>query len=245
MKRNKTRTIVLFLTFSLFFALSSCATEDGDEIDCPTCDNVTQLLVGTKCVPIEEVEECGPDGHSHGTECHCFSDQEPTEIGGVEYCLQQGCAGENGGDQEETEDLDQHACEHLGDDPEQVQAVSTFADFSNAHVDLETLAEIDLPENSQGFVHFPGKETGEVLVFVDTADAIDTFLDADENELIAHSHGSNTDCPDEFPEVWHVEIVNDSGSVQPQIIRFKENEAEHVHVLILESDESEDEGEAH
>lgn len=64
----------------------------GDTLTCPECDNVTRILVGDKCVPVGDVSECGPDGHCHGDECHCFSGQEPTGIGGVMYCLQQDCA---------------------------------------------------------------------------------------------------------------------------------------------------------
>ncbi len=224
----------VFLSFVLVILATSCATEDGDEITCPTCDNETQLLVGTKCVPIEDIDTCGPDGHSHGNECHCFSDQEPTEIGGAEYCLQQGCSGDNEDNSQETEDLEQHACEHLGDTPEEVSAVSSFDEFSNAHVDLEHLAQIELTTGSENFVHFPGQETGEVAVFIDTVGIVDGFLDAEENELEAHNEGENSDCPGDFKEVWHVEITNDSGSVKPQIIRFGENEAEQVQILILE-----------
>lgn len=234
---NKKLTVVFLLALLTPILATSCATEAGDDVDCPTCDNVTELLVGSKCVPIEDVEACGPDGHSHGTECHCFSGQEPTEIGGVEYCLQQGCAGSDGdtdGDVTEEQDIDKHACEHLGDTPEEVDAVTSFAEFENAHVDLEHLAHVELPNDSEGFVHFPGHETGEVAVFVDTAGVIDGFLDAEENELEAHNQGENTDCPGDFKEIWHVEVVNDSGSVKPQIIRFKADVAGHVHLLILE-----------
>lgn len=211
----------------------------GDELDCPVCDDATELLVGTKCVPFDEVAECGPDGHTHGTECHCFSGQQPTTIGAKDYCLQQGCSGAadtdaQTGDANGIEDLDRHACEHLGDTPEDVTAVTAFDDFEDAHADLEHLAHVDLPAGTGSFVHFPGDETGEVAVFLDETGVIDGFLDAGQNALPAEKVGANTDCPDDFVEVWHVEVTNDTGSPTPQIIRFKADVADHVHVLILE-----------
>ena len=68
-----------------------CATEAGDEVECPVCDEATEALVGTQCVPLEEVEVCGPDGHLHGAVCHCFGGQEVTVIDGINYCLQEVC----------------------------------------------------------------------------------------------------------------------------------------------------------
>jgi len=228
------RKLLFVLLLGLGLASLGCALDKGDSVNCPTCDNVTQLLVGTRCVPLAEVEECGPDGHSHGTACHCFHGQTPTTIGEHGYCLQQGCGG---GDQDASEavtDPDLHACEHLGDVPEQVSAVAAFADFDNAHVEVEHLVEIVLPVNQRGFVHFEGDATGEVAVYVREPGRIDSFLDENEQPLTAENVGGNTDCPADFPEVWHVEIVNDSGQPKPQIIRFKQGVAGPVHLLIVE-----------
>jgi len=84
------KTIATFTILTLMM-ISSCAAKAGDKADCPECNNETEILVGTKCVPIEEVDECGPDGHAHGDECHCFSSQEVSLIGERSFCLQQGC----------------------------------------------------------------------------------------------------------------------------------------------------------
>ena len=241
MRKKEIRKLVVTALFTLTLAFSCMGP--GDEVDCPVCDNKTELLAGAKCVPVDQVEECGPDGHSHGTECHCFSEQEPNTIGGKEYCLQQGCPGAGGdtdahtgdGDAYTAEDLDVHACEHLGDTPEEVDAVATFEDFGDAHVDLEHLADITLPENAEGFVHFPGKETGEVAVYVSETGVIDAFLDGQGNAIGAHNQGENGDCPDDFREVWLVEVVNDTGSVKPQIIRFRDGSLNGVRVLILDA----------
>lgn len=102
-------------------ALTTCATSPGDTLDCPTCDNVTELLVGAaRGVAIAEVEACGPDGHGHGEACHCFSGQQPTAIGGTEYCLQQGC----GGSGAQMGDPDALACDEVSRTPELVTAVT-------------------------------------------------------------------------------------------------------------------------
>jgi hypothetical protein len=100
----------VFLVISVLFlsVISySCASKAGDETECPKCDNKTELLVGTKCVPIEDVEDCGPDGHSHGDTCHCFSNQEVTVINGRQFCLQQDCHDDHHHDEEE-HDCDDH-----------------------------------------------------------------------------------------------------------------------------------------
>jgi len=214
--------------------LCSCALDEGEAADCPECDNVTELLVGDKCVAIEEVAKCGPDGHSHGDACHCFSGQDPTEINGTMYCLQQGCAGADAG-QDSEEDVDMQACEHLGDSAEAATAVETFEEFDQAHVDLDLLAEIALPADHEGFVHFPGMETTEYAVFVSTTGAVDAFLDADGESLDAQNMGSNTDCPDDFKEVWHVSVTNNTGSPLPQVIRFKAGSVASVKVVILKA----------
>lgn len=205
--------------------IGSCATGAGDEVTCPACDNVTELLVGNRCVPIDQVEACGPDGHAHGGECHCFSGQQPTEIGGTHYCLQTECTSE------QPVDLHEHACGLLEDTPESATAVGSFADFEDAHADRDTLVAITLPGGT-GYVHFPSDETGHVLVFLDTAGVFSSAYDAAQNPLDAVNLGANEDCGDDFPEVWDVHVENDTGSVQPQILGLDGTGT--VRVVILE-----------
>ena len=104
---NESITGVFTASLVILFLAVSCMGP-GDDVACPVCDNATELLVGAKCVPIEQVDECGPDGHSHGAECHCFSGQEPTAIDGKSYCLQAGCPGPGQGDTPDAEE----DCEH-------------------------------------------------------------------------------------------------------------------------------------
>ena len=81
----------IFFGALLGFFLGGCAAEDGDAVECPVCDASTEALVGTQCVPLAEIVECGPDGHGHDGFCHCYGGQEVTEIDGKNYCLQEVC----------------------------------------------------------------------------------------------------------------------------------------------------------
>lgn len=112
------RKITIIIIFLIAVAVSSCAAKAGDKVDCPECNNETEILVGTKCVPIEDVDECGPDGHSHGEECHCFSSQEVTVIGEKPFCLQQGC-GETNDTEECDEEHDHEDHDHEDHDHEE------------------------------------------------------------------------------------------------------------------------------
>ena len=37
-----------------------CANEEGDEVECPVCDEATEALVGTQCVPLERDRDVVP-----------------------------------------------------------------------------------------------------------------------------------------------------------------------------------------
>lgn len=95
-----------------------CAVQKGDSVTCPVCDNVLTILVGTKCVEVSQVEVCGPDGHAHGTECHCFSGQATTRVGGKEHCLQQGCPGAQADAHDDHDPEDCHEEDHDHDHEE-------------------------------------------------------------------------------------------------------------------------------
>ncbi len=223
MKTFRISVLALALT-----ALAACATDKGDNVECPECDNVTELLVGSRCVPIAEVEPCGPDGHAHGAECHCFSDQAPTSIGGVEYCLQSDCLSEP-----PAVDPDALACAELDETPEAVTAVTVFADFPNAHVDLSTLAEITLPANQPSYVHFPGLATGHVRVYLDRAGVLAGAFNGSEVALATEAAGANEDCGVELPEVWEVDVVNTSGSPEPQVLAFAAGTVPSVRLVVI------------
>ncbi len=106
MHRKYKYTLLSIAGLLLALAAGGCATGPGSALECPSCDNVTELLVGDQCVPIEQVEPCGPDGHAHGDGCHCFSGQQPTTIAESDYCLQPGCAHDDHDDHDPHEDHD-------------------------------------------------------------------------------------------------------------------------------------------
>ena len=115
-----------------------CANEEGDEVECPVCDEATEALVGTQCVPLEEVEVCGPDGHLHGPVCHCFGDQEVTEINGVRYCLQAECgvvSAKVEADESPAEDHSDHGDEHADHGDEHADHGDEHADHGDEHAD--------------------------------------------------------------------------------------------------------------
>jgi len=72
---------------------TACATGPGDELPCPECDPEHEILVGTRCVHIEDAPRCGPLGHWHEEEeaCECEDGRAPVEIEGEMLCLQSGC----------------------------------------------------------------------------------------------------------------------------------------------------------
>ena len=104
------RNLVMGFVFAGLIVVG-CATGEGDEVECPVCDEATEALVGTQCVALETLEECGPDGHFHGGTCHCYGGQDVTSIDGMDYCLQESC----GVISEKTHEGEESAEE--GDDP--------------------------------------------------------------------------------------------------------------------------------
>ena len=107
LSNNYKYLVNLFVLAGSVLIIFGCATEPGDKTECPECNNKTELLQGYDCVVIEKIEVCGPDGHLHGEECHCFSNQIPTEINNLMYCLQKNCI-ETGNNHEIENNHDNH-----------------------------------------------------------------------------------------------------------------------------------------
>jgi hypothetical protein len=211
-------TITVLLTGLL---AGACATGPGHTPECPTCDNLTELLVGWKCVPIAQVAACGPDGHAHGTECHCFHGQPPTRIAGTDYCLQPGC--------EADADPDALACDEITRAPEAVTAVTDLADLEQAHVDLGRVAEIALPTGQTSYVHFGVPRAGAWHVYLDTAGALAGAQDGQGASLAAEDEGPNPDCED-LPEVWHVTATSQG----PVVLRFAAGSLVSLRLVVYE-----------
>lgn len=213
--RNLTISIMVFS----FLFIISCASKSGDSVDCPECDNTTEVLVGTKCVAIAEVDACGPDGHAHGDVCHCFSGQEVTVIGDKSFCLQQDCG--NGDDSDKiTEDVNEHACIAFeGEVAESVSAVGTIDEFDTVHVDQEELIEVTLKAGVDNFFHFGVEETGDYALYISAQDLFVKAFDKDKKELEVEDMGENADCPESFPQVYHI-LANAEGTMVPVILQF-------------------------
>lgn len=218
------RTIpVLLGIFSLTF-LAACAGKAGDGVHCEECDNVTELLVGTKCVPIAEIAVCGPDGHAHGDVCHCFSGQAPTTIGENQYCIQECSAGEPGDQQ--VEDVDAHACEAAEGAKETATAVDAFEKFDEVHLELETLYELTLPAGKEGFVHTGPATTGDWAIYLGKSDLFVGAFNAKGEELEVEMMGANEDCATIFPAIFHVLYTVQEGMGPAIILKFKASTAE-------------------
>ncbi len=204
------------------FALISCAGSKGDLVHCEECDNVTELLVGTQCVPIADVAVCGPDGHAHGDVCHCFSGQTPTTIGGKQYCIQE-C---KEGVEPEEEDVDAHACEAAKGTKETATAVDAFEKFSEVHLELETLYELTLPAGKEGFVHTGPATTGDWAIYLGKSGLFEGAFNAKGEELEVETIGANEDCATTFPAVYHVLYTAQEGMGPAIILKFKAPETE-------------------
>jgi hypothetical protein len=210
--------------FIAAFWMVGCANQPGDDVTCPTCNNTTELLVGHKCVPIAEVETCGPDGHAHGDLCHCFGGQQPTTINGQNYCLQQGCG-------ESTEDVDALACDEIAKTAEPVTAVAALSEVESAHIDVGKVADVTLPANQESFAHFGAGDAGEFLAHVAAGGILGGALETTGAPLQAAVEGANEDCAAVLPEVWGIQVA----AAGPVVLKFIAGTIPTVKLVIYKS----------
>ncbi len=211
------------MVVGIMFVVVSCAAAKGDSVQCEECDNVTELLVGTKCVPIADIPVCGPDGHAHGDVCHCFSGQMPTIIGGKEYCIQECKEGE---DDHHEEDVDAHACEAAQGTREAATVVDAFDKFGEVHLELETLYELTLPAGKEGFVHTGPATTGDWAIYLGKSGLFESAFNAKGEKLEIETIGANEDCATTFPAVYHVRYTAQEGMGPAIVLKFKAPETE-------------------
>lgn len=101
--------------------------------------------------------------------------------------------------------------------------VTDFADFPNAHAELNEPIEAELPAGSASYIHFPVTQDAEYVVFTSGTDLVDAVMHRDGTEIASlHAAGPNGMCAQDIPEHFHVELQMDadSGPV-PYIVRFK------------------------
>ncbi len=229
------KVIILIVLVNVIFL--GCANKDGNEEKCPVCDNETQLLVGNKCVDILQVEECGPDGHSHGEDepCHCFSGQTQKIINGKRYCLQANCEENNdecgghgklvndechcriGYEKDENNpkncvlsvDIDKLACEI---EASEIKKAKRQEENPNGqHLELEKKYIVKVLQG-KSYVHFPMLEDSEFVVYLSEQSLLTNTQSKDGNGIIPvefekENKGANVDCEELFKEVFHIKGV--------------------------------------
>jgi len=125
------------------------------------------------------------------------------------------------------EDLAKLACDAFAAGPDPETAVSDFASFKDAHVDLDHAYAIQLPDGVPGYVHFPVKATGEYVIFLSDAGRFDTFMHRDGTEVSPAATGgvAASSCANVVGDHWHATLAFDAeagvnGPV-PYVVRFK------------------------
>lgn len=101
------------------------------------------------------------------------------------------------------EDLALHACEHVTETGEAVDAAADAADAPYITMSDEPYT-ITLVDGS-GFVSIDVPEDSLALMFTDTADLISGLSHDGEDEVLA-AGTANDDCPDDLPEHWDLDL---------------------------------------
>ncbi len=184
------------------------------------------------CEAVAE-DECGGHGHLHDNECHC-DEGYVVDPDNSKNCIEEIA-------------FPQLACNQFTENtPEEVTAVTSFADFKDVHVETDIPVTVTLSANSEGYVHFPVRHTadegGAYVIFLNKAEILDKVLDMNENELLISGGTANGKCPDTLVEHWHVTTTYDdvtSDSPKPAIIKFKALEEATTVSLIIKYKEAE------
>lgn len=173
-----------------------------------TCEMVDGL---PGCV--EKSGECGGHGHLVSGACVCDDGYVPDPSDST-ACVP-------------AEDLAKLACDSFAASPDPETAVSDFASFEDAHMDLDHAYAVQLPDGVPGYVHFPVKATGEYVIFLSDAGRFDAFMHRDGTEVSPAATGgvAASSCASVVGDHWHVALTFDAeaganGPV-PYIVRFK------------------------
>lgn len=184
------------------------------------------------CEAVSE-DECSGHGYLQDEICVC-NEGYKVDPDDVEACIEEIA-------------FPQLACNQFSEnDPEEVTAVTSFADFSTVHVETDIPIQITLTANSEGYVHFPVTHTvsegGEYVIFLSKAGVLDKVLDMTETELLISGGTANGKCPETLVEHWHAITTYDdveSDSPKPAIIKFKAQEEATTVSLIIKYKEAE------
>ena len=183
---------------------------------------------GSTCTPADAncqdntAYNCLPDGHWAVEPC-------------TSSCVEQ--AGEAQCEQQCTTTAPDDACAALATAAEQKQVVENFDDvFSeDYHAELNVAVEVTLPDNAASQIHFPVAASGEFVVFLDTVEVFDTFLDQSANDMLAAGGGANSACPNDLPDHYYADLIySGSGDPVPYVLRFKAVPTQTVTFIVVQ-----------
>ncbi len=176
-------------------------------------------------------------------------------ISGV-LIISPGCGDDDDADNDDDDDTDddanddaddnefpQEACDQFENgEVEQKGVVESFDDvFSeDYHADLDTPVEATLPDNAESYIHFPVYQSGEYVVFLDTADVFGAVYDRNGDEASASGGIANGMCEDVLADHYHVggvEYDGDGESPVPYVIKFAAVSTQTVRFIIKYYDE--------
>lgn len=174
-------------------------------------------------------EECGGHGHLHDDECHC---DQGYKVDAANKLL---CVA--------AVDFPTQACTEFAAATSAEAAVSAFADFSKAHMDLDKPYLITLPAGVPSYVHFPVTVTGEYVVFLGKAGVFDTFMHRAGTDVTPAPSGgvANGKCATTITDHWHAALTFDGAATDtkvPYIIRFKAQAVDGTVVVMVKRNTS-------
>lgn len=203
-------------------ALEPCGTKEchteGDEAICEQAGD----------------EECGGHGHLHDGECHCDEGYE-VDIDDETKCVA-------------TLSFPELACQIFEDHADNISAdhhLDATDERPGPHAHLDELMEVHLlSANASNYIHFPVLESGEYVMFLDTAGVAKKFYDKDGEEVQFTNPGANSFCTDSLVDHFHISAVytGDGENPVPTIVEFQVETDTEVKFLIMfhEEDDHED-----
>lgn len=173
----------------------------------------------------EGEEECGGHGHLHEGVCHCDENYEvdpndPTNCIALLSFPEMAC---------------QIFADHKDDIPADHHLDATDTK-PGAHAHLDELMAVHLfAANTTNYVHFPVLETGEYVLFLDTAGVVASFYDKAGEEVPFTNPGPNGFCAEALVDHFHISATypGDGTSPVPTIIAFEVEEDTEVKLLVM------------
>ncbi len=160
----------------------------------------------------EGEEVCGGHGHMDGDTCHCDENYEldPDDPANCIAVLS----------------FPEMACRTFADEKDDIPTdhrldATDTKPGPHAHLDEVMEAHL-LAANASNYVHFPVLETGEYVMFLDTAGVVVTFYDKDGEEVPFTNPGPNGMCSDALTDHFHISATytGDGENPVPTIVEF-------------------------